>query len=178
MNTTIGMNDLLPFNCHHLSDKVIILLIGSQSSTAKVAEQFRLTADAKFNIHVTESLPLDPGSTLWRTRIDSIVFVVDMFTLQSLDVVESGLQHVAVEYLAGRHVHILSLLLESYKQQVEVSAVGSLARSYQCGFYMGSLLQPESLQGVVRQLWGSARAGAGQGTKHTPITLHALGQKY
>jgi len=182
MNSTVGMNELLPFNCHYQNDKVVILLVGSRNSTSKVVAQLKLAADSDadtlFNIHVAECLPLDPGSVLWKTRIDSIVFLVDMSEHLSLKLLESGLTQIAVEYFAGRHVTILSLMMEAYKQQVEVCSVGRLARSYQCGFYVGNLLQGEGMENVGRQLWGSAKAQAGINTKHNAFSLHALGHKY
>ncbi|KJE93124.1 hypothetical protein CAOG_03956 [Capsaspora owczarzaki ATCC 30864] len=174
---TLLLYDKLP--TQNLQQHATILLVGTHGvgkstlAHALLAEQER--ANLAIQIRKVVALPLPTsGSASTRPKIDFVVFMLDMTSKLSLDLLKSAIQQVDIEYLIGKSCIVATHVDMLHLASIEVDEIDQLLLTYELPFLQINQLNEQQRAGIAQRILRQARVAVGRANHMTPAIVAAM----
>lgn len=153
-----------------------VLLVGAEYLPLDELAAAILKENKSFevNVHLAKCLPLPVENEHTRPRIDLIVFLIDVRSQHSVEVVRSSLAYVDVNFFLGK-VCFLAVGDKSVKHQVvEMYTLKQLADSYLSPLIPAELESTERRTAIAKRLLQMLKVAAGLVPGVSALALSSL----
>ncbi|XP_026992180.1 centromere protein M isoform X3 [Tachysurus fulvidraco] len=111
----------------------ILLVENEEKFQSKLAEAIvQREQDANVNVRLACKLPLPVENSETRPRVDLVVFIVNLLSERSLQVVENSLNHLRSDFFLGKVCFLVTDARCSALAQERLISVKKLAASHRC----------------------------------------------
>ncbi|XP_070581202.1 centromere protein M-like [Ptychodera flava] len=155
-----------------LSTAVILLVGGHGVGKHKLAQALvDLCTDFTLHVRTATSLPLPRENDESRSKIDFVVFLIDLSNKLSLSVIESSVKLLDIEYFLGKVCFVITKATKPELQNVEMTAVTGLCDAYDSPMLCGKIESDEDCRGLARKLIKMTEIAAGFKPCVTPMLI-------